>query len=78
MFFEKDTGRAIAAEMKFDPARIDTLEGPDMLRLFGYALGLGTASGSSIMAEDSKATTYTNDDRDALCLLYGDAPYCGE
>lgn len=78
VFFELDSGRAIGAEVTIAPAHVGSLEGRDMIRLFGYALGLGTAKGSSVMAEDREATTITNDDRLAICLLYGDAPYCGE
>lgn len=78
VFFEEETGRMIGAEIVMDPTRIDGIEGRDILRLLGYALGLGTSSGLSVMAEDRKASTITTYDRDALCKLYGDAAYCGE
>jgi hypothetical protein len=77
--YELHTGRLLNVNINIRPDALQTLEPFQFTHELGHAAGLADAVGvDSIMQTVPSVSAPKTADAQALCALYGDAPYCAE
>ena len=78
--FETTTGRILNVTVHVDPSKLAGITPAEVLTLFGYGIGLKAAptGKASIMNTDNASSTITDDDKAAICEVYGALSFCGD
>jgi hypothetical protein len=76
LFIDECTGKLFYALIEIDRVSLPTIDAQDLARMIARSTGLDRPDGSRLDTMLLMALEPTADDRQALCAMYGDPPYC--